>query len=178
METQPLMVSLLHICRSFQSCHIEKGNNQQLVRQKHSNNVCINTPPATVKNEHSDRRPSDVTPPTDGHAAALRAPRRCLMLMALFFPASPPPTTVGGVSAQRTQPVLDGGGLYYLSGSKTRDPFIRAMNSCPSVCALVRVSGGCEGNTGPCQAQQPSYFTTISLCSDSWRSVSARLNLC
>lgn len=76
----------------------------------------------------------------------------------LLFPASPPPTAVGKVSAQRKQPVLDGGGLYFLSGRQTRNLFISAMNSGP-VCVShgthTRVS---EGNTSPRQAPTTLLF--------------------
>lgn len=102
------------------------------------------------------------------------------MLMALLFPASPPPTAVGKVSAQRKQPVLDGGGLYFLSGSKTRNLFIRATNS-DRVCARLCVSLTCTytqvnealwGIRAPVKPQQPSYFSTITHCSKSWRYIS------
>lgn len=57
----------------------------------------------------------------------------------LFLPPSAPPTAVGKVSAQRKQPVRDGAGLYFLSGSETSNPFIRAVNSA-RVCARLCVS--------------------------------------
>lgn len=46
--------SHLQILQSSQTCHITNGNNHQLVKPRHSNNVRVDAPPATVKNKHSD----------------------------------------------------------------------------------------------------------------------------